>query len=115
MSREPNLYPPTAYAFPFRKYGSLSCTNRVILAFSAPYKCFTYLLTYLLKRFFGQDFFVSPAVYYTQALRCLIRARLRVNGLAMALGVGTWGGGRRGLGPLTFLFEGPNIPVAPHF
>ena len=24
-------------------------------------------------------------------------------------------GGRGGLGPLTFLFEGPNIPVAPHF
>ena len=30
----------------------------------------------------------------------------------MGIGVGT-GGGLGGLGPLTFLFEGPNMPVAP--
>ena len=31
----------------------------------------------------------------------------------MGIGVGTGGGELGGMGPLTFLFEGPNMPVAP--
>jgi len=37
--------------------------------------------------------------------------------MATSIGVGTGGGGpgRGGPGPVTFLFEGPNMTVAPHF